>query len=307
MVSLDITAVQAAIEPNDYTSKKNMKRAFSKYLIDAKRQWSAKFHLAVFPEFLGTFLYPGLFSKINNPQGISKLLLRYVLGNFSFTSPNPFKGAFLKNAIFVERTYREVFSELAEQFNAYIIAPSIFLPEITFESAKGWHITKPNLYNMSYFFNPQGQLLAKIKKQRLTVLETKLIFSGDNEQPQIVTTAFGKVGVLICYDMFFQDIVQAIDVSGVNILAVPSCNFASWKEPTKYFPEKTQEQVWFLHGTIKAGERRENIRYIVNAMAVGKLGKDVAEGRSTIWKDGRLLEIAKSWNKPEVISAYVEI
>jgi len=308
MASLDLTAVQVEINIDDYLSKERMKEAFSYYLMKAMNEWNAETHLVVFPEFLGTFLYPGLFSKIDNPKSLLQLLMKYVLRNLSFKSLNPFKGAFLKHALFVEKLYREAFSELACQFGTYIVAPSILLPEITFESEKGWHIIGHKLYNMSYFFNPSGQLLAKIKKQRLTASETKLIFSeGESEYPRTITTSFGKAGGLICYDMFFQNIIQTIDAAGANILVVPSCNFALWKSPTRYFPEKTQEQIWFLHGTIKASKDRENIRYLVNAMAVGKLGKDTAEGRSSIWKNGKLLKIARSWDKSEVINACVEM
>ncbi|MFO7882343.1 MAG: nitrilase-related carbon-nitrogen hydrolase [Kosmotogaceae bacterium] len=306
-MKIDLTAVQTEINPEDYKNPENFNSSMDSYLKEANQIWKANDHLTVFPEFIGTFLYPGMFSEFSRNQSVTKSLLKYVFKNFSFSHLNLFRAAFLKNALTIEEVYRNTFSELARNYSTYIIAPSILLPSITFESSKGWQITDKRLFNMSYLFNPEGLVIARVGKLRLTSSENKILFSSYPHNNQVVKTKLAKIAVVICYDMFFQDTIEHVDSSGAKILAVPTCNFVYWKRPVKYNPSYTQERIWWLDGPIKATKNRENVKYLINAMVVGKIGNDIAEGRSTIWKNGRICKVAKSWTTREVINETVEI
>ncbi|TYB88864.1 MAG: carbon-nitrogen hydrolase family protein [Kosmotoga sp.] len=306
-MKIDLTAIQAEIELKDYKSPKSFMHSMNNYLSKANLLWESDNHLVVFPEFIGTFLYPCIFSNTSEDKNVFKLLLNYVFKNLSLSQLNFFRAAFLKNALVVEKIYRNTFSNLARTYSSYIVAPSILLPSITFESSRGWHITDKSLYNMCYLFNPKGKVVAKIGKLRLTATESKIIFSSYPYNNPVVKTEFANIAVVICYDMFFQDTIEHVDSCGARILAVPTCNFAPWKKHVKYNPSYTQERIWWLDGPIKATSNRENIEFLINAMAVGKVGNDIAEGRSTIWKNGKICQVARSWTFSEVISKTVEI
>ncbi|MEA2065969.1 MAG: nitrilase-related carbon-nitrogen hydrolase [Thermotogota bacterium] len=306
-MKIDLTAIQTEIDLKDYRNPESFMRSMNDSLIKASQLWKSNIHLAVFPEFIGTFLYPGMFLKSLDNQNVFKLLLKYIFKNFLLSQLNFFRAAFLKNALKVEEIYRNTFSELAKNYSSYIVAPSILLPSITFESSKGRYITDKRLFNMSYLFNPKGQVIARMGKLRLTPSENKILFSPYPYRNQAVKTEFAKIAVVICYDMFFQDTIEHLDSIGAQILAVPTCNFAYWKKPVKYNSSYSQERIWWLDGPIKATKKRENIQFLINAMAVGKIGNNVAEGRSTIWNNGRICKLARSWTSSEEINATVEI
>ncbi len=306
-MKIDLTAVQTKIDLEDYVSQENFLNSMNNYLSRAGLLWKADTHFAVFPEFIGTFLYPGMFTKISRSKSVFRLLLGYVFKNLSISQLNFIRAAFLKNALVVEEVYRNTFSRLARTYSSYIAAPSILLPLISFESSKGWHIKDRRLFNMSYLFNPEGIVIARVGKLRLTDSENKILFSSYPCKSQVVETKFAKVALIICYDMFFRDTIEYVDSSGAKILAVPTCNFTPWKEPVKYNTSYTQERIWWLDGPIEATRNRENIEFLINAMAVGKVGSDIAEGRSTIWKNGRICKVARLWTSSEVINETVEI
>jgi hypothetical protein len=71
--------------------------------------------------------------------------------------------------------------------------------------------------------------------------------------------------------------------------------------------ESTQERVWFRDGPISASKDRENIRFLVNAMAVGDVGGQTAQGRSSIWHDGKVLAVSREFELEDVVNATVEL
>lgn len=107
-------------------------------------------------------------------------------------------------------------SSLAEKNNVYILAGSI--PER--ENGK--------LYNTSYLFDRQGDIIAKHRKMHLfdidvkgkiTFKESDVLTAGDN-----VTTAdteFGKIGIGICYDVRFPELARLMVENGALILFYP--------------------------------------------------------------------------------------
>ena len=107
-------------------------------------------------------------------------------------------------------------SKLASKNNVYILAGSI--PEK--ENAK--------LYNTSYLFNRNGEIIAKHRKMHLfdidvkgkiKFMESDVLTAGDN-----VTTAdteFGRIGIGICYDIRFPELARLMALEGASILFYP--------------------------------------------------------------------------------------
>lgn len=309
-MKVDLTAVQVEINPEDYTSEKSFFNSMNLYMDKATPLWNGQEHMVVFPEFFPTLLYPGLFnSKHLSNTSVARNLLSFVLENFSVGKTlNFIRGSFLNKALEVEKIYMHTFSELANKNKCYITAPSILLPDIDIESAKGRYIESKRLFNISYLFSPKGKIIKIFKKKKLTSSENKILFSpAEKYQRNFVELSGWKFGAAICYDMFFESNMAELDAAGVNIIAVPSCNFGLWKRKTSYRPEFTQEQVWYKDGPYSATLSRENIRYLINSMAVGKVGTDTAQGRSSIWSNGRVMKMSRSWDSADVINLTVDL
>ena len=117
-----------------------------------------------------------------------------------------------------EKTSRTIskISQLAYENNVYILAGSI--PEK--ENA--------NLYNTSYLFNRNGELIAKHRKMHLfdidvkgkiKFMESDVLTAGDNVT--IADTEFGKIGIGICYDIRFPELARLMAQKNALILFYP--------------------------------------------------------------------------------------
>lgn len=81
------------------------------------------------------------------------------------------------------------------------------------------------LYNRAHVFD-RGQLLGSYRKIHLfTPLGEERWFTGGDE-PLIVDTDFGRLGIAICYDLRFPELIRYLYRQGAEILVMP----AQWPE-----------------------------------------------------------------------------
>jgi len=299
MRDTDLTAIQVWFDQESF-GEEVFRRKMRDYASEASLMWKGSNHIIVFPEFFATFLYPS-FRKLSFEETTAKTLVKYAIKNMGL-SFNPFKKAFLKDALEIEAYYHGVFSTIAREFETYLLAPSILLPIVDEESERGRFIRDGRLYNMAYLFNPWGKLLTRALKHNLTKAENSVLFSRGESVDNVVHTEIGVIGTAICYDMFFQSEIERLDSAGCEVILVPSCNFAEWKGS---MGGSTQERIWFADGPIRATTGRENIRYLVNSMATGIVGSDFAKGRSSIWDRGRSISLAKAYDREAVLNSTV--
>lgn len=300
MKTLDLSAVQVWFDETSF-SRDTFSSRMNDYVSRASSLWRGEHHLVVFPEFYPTFLYPA-FKKIAITVSAGKTLINYAVKNLGL-SLNPFRKAFLNDALEIEAYYRETFGTIAVRSGAYLLAPSILLPEIEFESARGFFIRDARLYNMAYLFSPSGKVISRSAKHNLTPAESRIIFSRGETFDNSLMTEFGRIGVAICYDMFFETEMEKLDSRGCQIILVPSCNFASWKGSMR---GSTQERIWYGDGPLRALKGRENARFLVNAMATGRIGREIAQGRSSIWYAGRALAVSRYYDREDIINTTIE-
>ncbi|MFT9493436.1 carbon-nitrogen hydrolase family protein [Anaerosolibacter sp.] len=111
----------------------------------------------------------------------------------------------------------ERLSLMAMESNIYLIAGSI--PE-----QEGDHI-----YNTSFIFGPDGKLIGRHRKMHLFDIdvEGKIRFKesdtlGYGEEITVVETEFGKIGVAICYDMRFPELMRLMVLEGAEVIIVPA-------------------------------------------------------------------------------------
>ena len=107
-------------------------------------------------------------------------------------------------------------SSLARENNVYILAGSI--PEKE----------EDKLFNTSYLFDRQGNMIAKHRKMHLfdidvkdgiTFKESDVLTAGDDFT--VVNTEFGKIGIGICYDVRFPELARVMVENGALVLFYP--------------------------------------------------------------------------------------
>lgn len=111
----------------------------------------------------------------------------------------------------------QMLSMAAKKNNVYIVGGSI--PEIDNEK----------IYNTSFVFDSNGELIAKHRKvhlfdidikDRITFKESDVLTPGN--EVTIFNTPYGKFGVMICYDIRFPEFARIMALKGVKGIFVPA-------------------------------------------------------------------------------------
>ena len=106
--------------------------------------------------------------------------------------------------------YVALFTELAKFWGVYIIG--------------GSHptITDGKLLNTAYLFSPEGQVFTQ-DKIHLTRWEKEKWKGDPGSHLRVFDTAYGRISILICYDIEFPELSRMVCEQGADILFVPSC------------------------------------------------------------------------------------
>ena len=109
-------------------------------------------------------------------------------------------------------------SGYAKQYGIYLIGGS--MPE---KDAEG------NVYNTSYIFDREGKQIGKHRKVHLfdidvkggqTFKESDTLTAGDSDT--VFDTEFGKMGVMLCFDIRFPELSRMMVNDGARIVFVPA-------------------------------------------------------------------------------------
>lgn len=108
-------------------------------------------------------------------------------------------------------------SEFAKKYNIYLFAGSI--PEKTEDGS---------VYNTSFVFDRQGKQIGKHRKVHLFDIDVKggqTFKESDTLTPgkdlTVVDTEFGKIGLMICYDIRFPEWARLMSLEGAKVVIVP--------------------------------------------------------------------------------------
>ncbi|HEV2583022.1 MAG TPA: carbon-nitrogen hydrolase family protein [Ktedonobacteraceae bacterium] len=104
--------------------------------------------------------------------------------------------------------YVKHFQQLADQYSIDIVPGSIIEGDET------------GLYNTTYYIDHTGDILGKYRKVHLWLPERGYITPG--EEVCVVETRFGKVGLIICWDLMFPETFRAMIEEDVEIVICPS-------------------------------------------------------------------------------------
>jgi len=111
----------------------------------------------------------------------------------------------------------EALSQLAKELGVYIIGGSI--PEKEGDA----------IYNTSYIFAKDGSLLGRHRKMHLFDIgveggirfkESEVLTAGNDVT--VVETEYCKIGVAICYDMRFPELIRLMALEGAQVIVVPA-------------------------------------------------------------------------------------
>ena len=76
------------------------------------------------------------------------------------------------------------------------------------------------VYNSAAVYGPDG-LLAVYRKTHLWDRE-KLCFEAGAEAPPVLDTPYGRIGVAVCYDLYFPELTRGLALAGADLIALPA-------------------------------------------------------------------------------------
>jgi predicted amidohydrolase len=129
------------------------------------------------------------------------------------------------------------------------------------------------IYNTAVLIHPNGTVNVYKKWFLPTAgpFEEKIFFDQGEELP-IFNTAFGKIGLLICYDLNFPELAKALTLQGAELLI---CISASPSTTRKYFetllPARALENTVFVAYVNLAGNQ-EDLIYWAGSQVYDPLG-----------------------------------
>lgn len=244
-----IVGVQAEMFAHHYQSEEAFYNRLNDHLkpIKEKCKHTGK-SVIVFPEHIGTWLIAaeeknsvytaGKASSAFLPVVLSRPIrfLKYKLAGLD--APDSTQASlFLLKAEKTVKIYQNVFSRLAKEYNAYIIAGSILLPSPKVENGK-IKISGNELYNNSFIFLPDGSAANEITKKIFPVIdERKFCSTATLDDLKVHKSEAGNISTLICADSWYPEHYTKINSLNTTILAVPS-----------YVTGKTMKDRWKGYG-----------------------------------------------------------
>ncbi len=168
-----------------------------------------------------------------------------------------------------KNTYRKYFQHLAKKYRIDIVPGSII------------EVDKYGLHNTTYYIDSLGKIKARYRKVHLWLPERPYIVPGHDVA--VFNTKYGKIGLIICWDLFFPEIFRKMVKKGVNIVICPSywC-YGDAGEGIKYDINSEIKLV----DSLCVGRAFENEIIFVYCNAAGKLQlgnfKDTLLGHSQI-------------------------
>ncbi len=104
--------------------------------------------------------------------------------------------------------YRKQFQHLAKKYQISIVAGTIIEKE------------KSKLYNTAYYIEKDGKIKSRYRKIHLWHSERKSFTAG--KDITVFNAEFGKIGLAICWDLIFPEMIREMAKKNVEIVICPS-------------------------------------------------------------------------------------
>lgn len=185
-------------------------------------------------------------------------------------------------------------SKAAKDSNIYIVAGSI--PELD----------RGNLYNSSFIFNRRGKIIGFHKKMHLFDIDIpgKINFKESDtlsagNHVTVVNSELCKIGVAICYDIRFPELLRLMALEGAELIVIPGAfnmttGPAHWETLIRARAVDNQ-----LYVAAVSPAQNEDLSYVAygNSMVAGPWGEILArasEKEEIIYADVNLSKIKKT-------------
>jgi len=167
---------------------------------------------------------------------------------------------------------RDQLAALASQYQLWLVAGSLPCPY----RPNGQTVPDGKVRSCCLLFDPSGQVVARYDKIHLFDAQVADSVGGYRESAtfeagdQVVTaqTPFGRLGLMICYDLRFAELALALRRQGAEILTVPSA-----------FTHLTGQQHWSLLLRARAIDSQ---CWVIGANQTGWHGRRQTWGHSAI-------------------------
>ncbi|NLJ86014.1 MAG: carbon-nitrogen hydrolase family protein [Firmicutes bacterium] len=318
---VNLVCVQQKLDIMDYSSPASFYSRLQGYLqkVAAVAEPGCS-TLVAFPEDTGTpLIFSGYGHLLGSEQSLAAAVQRLIRARFMpvvawklLRRTGWSQAIALERAGFLRKHYIDVFSRLAREFGYYIVGGSILLPDSGTRSA--------DIYNVSYLFGPDGNIIGSQKKVNLIELEGEQglgLAGGELGELAVYDTEIGRIGIAICFDAFHETVLDKLRQQGTDILVQPSANPGPWHHDQRFD--------WVKSAATACGEKGW-FPFALNPMMTGTLFDLVFEGQSAIFSasgsgedrasglgyaaTGPLpgcVAVAPSWVEEEVIVATVDI
>src|SRR5713101_2941623 len=104
--------------------------------------------------------------------------------------------------------YVKHFQQLASKYHIDIVPGSIIEGDLA------------GLYNTTYYIDRSGEIQARYQKVNLWLPERSYITAGTGTP--VFNTRYGKIGLIICWDLMFPEVFRAMVRQDVDIVICPS-------------------------------------------------------------------------------------
>lgn len=292
---IELVAVQPVMTLDDYLDLDSFDghmRALARRVVEARaqREGGGFSHPCVvgFPEHLGTFLGLAGVGAARGARTSEEAMRAAAFANLRDLlvaalrrrSLDLKRNLWLALAPRIHRTLYDVFSRLAREIEAYVVAGSAVLPRNRCGRQRRFEPLDDRLYNTAYVFSPSGNLVQVVRKVNLvpTMEDVLGLSRGDPYEALPFETPAGRVGVAICYDGFctahtpyesFVPMGKFLDEQGAQIVVQPSANPWPWEDPWVFAsPQENllRKDQWLSEGLWASLKGARSVRYGLNPL-----------------------------------------
>lgn len=104
--------------------------------------------------------------------------------------------------------YRRIFQNFAKKYRIDIVPGSIIEGD------------KYRLYNITYYINSKGKIKSRYRK--INLWDTERLHFTPGHEVSVFNTKYGKIGLIICWDLAFQEMFKKMVKKNVDIVICPS-------------------------------------------------------------------------------------
>ena len=150
----------------------------------------------------------------------------------------------------------ELLSELAKELGVVLVAAYFEKRSSAF------------YHNTAIVIDRDGRLLGAYRKAHIPQdpgFEEKFYFTPGDQSFPVWDTAFGKIGVLICWDQWFPEAARTLALKGAEILFYPTA--IGWTDSEKAEWGERQHRAW---ESVQVGHAIANACYVATVNRVGR-------------------------------------